>query len=240
MNELVFRSKKGTLVTTSLLVAEKFGKEHRNVLQQIRNLTAENAAVNALFYETDYYNERNQRQPMFVMNRDGFSLLVMGFTGKEALKFKLDYIGRFNQMEALIQKEIERQRELLEAQRPKVWFSDSFNTSDTIIGIGDLAKLLRQKGIDIGQNRLFGWMVEHHYLMVSGRRYSKTKGRYEKIYMPTQRAAALGIFHVIKRPIPVRPGEPSVITTTIKVKGKGVNYFMERFLYHKEEASWMP
>lgn len=85
-----------------LLVAEKFGKEHRNVIKSIRNLTAENLAVKNMFVETTYLNERNQYQPMYVMNRDGFTLLAMGFTGQKALQFKLDYISAFNKMEQTI------------------------------------------------------------------------------------------------------------------------------------------
>jgi len=101
MEELVFKSAKGNPVTTSLLVAIKFGKEHRHVLDAIRNLitTAENSAVLSMFYETTYLNSQNKNQPMYIMNRDGFSLLVMGFTGQEALQFKLDFIVAFNGME---------------------------------------------------------------------------------------------------------------------------------------------
>jgi anti-repressor protein len=74
MNELVYQSNKGTPVTNSLLVSQKFGKEHKNVLSLIRKMTAENSAVLSMFYETTYYNEQNKQQPMFVMNRDGFTL----------------------------------------------------------------------------------------------------------------------------------------------------------------------
>ncbi len=65
MNELVLKSDKGTPITTSLLVAEKFSKEHRNVIQAIRNLTAENSAAKNMFAETTYLNERKQEQPIF-------------------------------------------------------------------------------------------------------------------------------------------------------------------------------
>lgn len=99
MGALVFKGNEGQALTSSLLIAEKFGKEHRNVMQSIRNLTAENSAVKGMFVETTYLNDRNQEQPMYVMNRDGFTLLVMGFTGEKALQFKLDYIDAFNQME---------------------------------------------------------------------------------------------------------------------------------------------
>lgn len=105
MNEIVFRGANDQAVTSSLLIAEKFGKEHKNVMQSIRNLigvTAENSAIAEMFSESRYLNEQNKEQPMFLMNRDGFTLLAMGFTGKKAMQFKLEYIKAFNSMEAQI------------------------------------------------------------------------------------------------------------------------------------------
>lgn len=105
MNEIVFRGVNDQAVTSSLLIAEKFGKEHKNVMQSIRNLigvTAENSAIAEMFSESRYLNEQNKEQPMFLMNRDGFTLLAMGFTGKKAMQFKLEYIKAFNSMEAQI------------------------------------------------------------------------------------------------------------------------------------------
>ncbi|MDR2928286.1 MAG: Rha family transcriptional regulator [Cytophagaceae bacterium] len=102
METLVKRNETGQAVTTSLLVAEKFEKEHRDVLKSIRNLTAQNCAVLSMFVETTYLNEQNKQQPMFVMNRDGFSLLVMSFSGEKALQFKLDFIEAFNSMDAIL------------------------------------------------------------------------------------------------------------------------------------------
>ena len=85
-------------VVSSLQVAESFEKQHKNVIQSIENLVAENSAAKSLFYETTY-ESRGKRYPMYLMNRDGFSLLVMGFTGKSALDWKLRYIQAFNEME---------------------------------------------------------------------------------------------------------------------------------------------
>ena len=105
MIEIVFRGANDQAVTSSLLIAEKFGKEHKNVMQSIRNLiggTAENSAIAEMFSESTYLNEQNKEQPMFLMNRDGFTLLAMGFTGKKAMQFKLEYIKAFNSMEAQI------------------------------------------------------------------------------------------------------------------------------------------
>ena len=101
MNELVFRGQNDQVITTSLLVAETFEKEHRNVLKSIRKLmSATNVAVAQMFDETTYVNEQGKEQPMFVMNRDGFTLLAMGFSGEKALEFKVKYINAFNEMEA--------------------------------------------------------------------------------------------------------------------------------------------
>ena len=86
------------IVVSSKDLAEHFGKQHKHVIENIRDiLSAENSA-NEFFHEESYsYNGR--RLPMYLMNRDGFSLLAMGFTGKKALQWKLKYIEAFNEME---------------------------------------------------------------------------------------------------------------------------------------------
>jgi Rha family phage regulatory protein len=91
-------------LTNSVLVARKFGKKHKHVLESIRNIlsTAENPSVLSMFQEATYVNEQNKKQPMYVMNRDGFTMLAMGFTGKQAMNFKVDFIAAFNKMEAII------------------------------------------------------------------------------------------------------------------------------------------
>ena len=92
-------------VTTSLQVAQNFEKNHADVMRSIRNLTQQNCRVKNMFVEDVYVNKRGQEQPMFYINRDGFSLLVMGFTGDKALQFKLKYIDAFNQMEKQLQQQ---------------------------------------------------------------------------------------------------------------------------------------
>lgn len=71
-------------ITNSLLVAEKFGKEHKNVLRDIDNLVAQNSAAKSYFVESVYEN-RGKSYPMYIMDKDGFTLLAMGFTGKKAM-----------------------------------------------------------------------------------------------------------------------------------------------------------
>lgn len=98
---VVFDETLNQMVVTSLQVAEDFSKQHKNVIQAIENLVAENSAAKSLFFESTY-ESRGRRYPMYLINRDGFALLVMGFTGSSALEWKLKYIKAFNSMENLL------------------------------------------------------------------------------------------------------------------------------------------
>lgn len=100
MNELIeIRNKQA--VTTSLQIAEVFGKKHSNVIRAIDNVL-KNELVKKLFMKGSYIDSKGEKRPMYYMNRDGFSLLAMGFTGKKALEWKIMYINAFNTMEALL------------------------------------------------------------------------------------------------------------------------------------------
>jgi Rha family phage regulatory protein len=111
MNELVFLKNEEAL-TDSLSVAQMFEKRHDRVLRTIDNLIdslPKNGAVNdpkngavKIFIQTRYKDEKGECRKKYLMNRDGFSLLVMGFTGKKALEWKLKYIEAFNKMESVI------------------------------------------------------------------------------------------------------------------------------------------
>lgn len=96
-NEIEIKIENNELLVSSRQIAEHFGKQHKDVLESIRNLTAENSATK--FFHSAEFENRGKNYPMYLMNRDGFSLLVMGFTGKEALEWKLKYIQAFNDME---------------------------------------------------------------------------------------------------------------------------------------------
>lgn len=100
MEELV-SIKNNEVVCTSLQVAEKFSKEHRNVIKAISN-QLKNERVKKMFKKSFYVDKKNEKRTMYYMNRDGFSLLVMGFTGEKALDWKVDYIEAFNKMEAML------------------------------------------------------------------------------------------------------------------------------------------
>lgn len=101
MNDLVIMKDKQA-VTSSLQVAQTFGKQHKNVVQAIENKisTAENSALlENMFVEGQYTASNGKSNPMYYMNRDGFAFIVMGFTGHKADGFKLQYIDAFNKME---------------------------------------------------------------------------------------------------------------------------------------------
>lgn len=101
MNNLVF-NQNGAALTNSLLVAEKFGKRHADVIRSIDNMIVADAKLRSLFISATYDDEQGKPRVMYIMNRDGFTLLAMGFTGKKALEFKLQYIEAFNQMESAL------------------------------------------------------------------------------------------------------------------------------------------
>lgn len=108
MKDLVFKGESNQALTSSLLVAEKFGKDHKNVVRDIRSIIGGMLRIEhtQLFVESVYVHPQNgQEYPMFIMNRDGFTLLAMGFTGEKALKFKLEYIDEFNKMEKILKEQ---------------------------------------------------------------------------------------------------------------------------------------
>ena len=111
----------------------------------------------------------------------------------------------------------------LAAQKPKVLFADAVSVAHTDVLVGDLAKILKGNGVDIGGTRLFAWMREHGYLMKAGSAKN----------MPTQRAMELGLFHV-KETTVVHADGHTTINKTPKVTGKGQAYFISQFLDGKD------
>lgn len=101
MNDLVQLSK-NEAVCSSLDVAKMFGKNHQHVLEKIDKLAVENSTTKKFYHFSRYKAKDNQYHRICHMNRDGFSLLAMGFNGKRALEWKLKYIEAFNKMESII------------------------------------------------------------------------------------------------------------------------------------------
>lgn len=108
----------------------------------------------------------------------------------------------------------------IEADRPKVLFADAVSASKSSCLIGELAKILKQNGIDIGQNKLFQWLRSNGYLI---------SRRGESWNQPTQKSMKLGLFELKKTNINHADGHTTVNTTT-KVTGKGQQYFINKFL----------
>jgi Rha family phage regulatory protein len=103
LNQLVF-VEKNQAVTDSLTVAEVFSKEHARVMRDIRELGCSEEFRVGNFAESTYLNSQNKEMPMYYMNQKGFTLLAMGYTGKEAMKFKEAYINEFERMETELKK----------------------------------------------------------------------------------------------------------------------------------------
>lgn len=237
MNELVFIQNDEILVC-SKEIANNFSKRHDNVLRDIENIEKDVLNFEEMFHKGETEDSYGRSQPCYFMNRDGFTLLAMGFTGKQALDWKIKYINAFNQMEkqlksttpqltgeelmakALIEAKsvLERQNKQIIEMKPKAIFADAVATSDTSILIGDLAKLIKQNGTDIGQKRLFERMRNDGYLIKTGT--SKN--------MPTQKAMEKGLFEVKERVIS-NPDGSTRITRTTKVTGQGQIFFINKF-----------
>ena len=243
-NQVDITTYNGSLVVSSRRVADNFGKQHKHVLEAIENIKAENSALMDMFYETSYKAGTGKSYKEYLMNRDGFSLLVMGFTGKEAMEWKIKYINAFNEMERKLakpqltpaeqmaqgliaaqqlleekSKQVAHLAMTIEEQKPKVLFADAVSASKTSILIGDLAKLIRQNGVEVGQKRLFEWLRQNGWLMKSGN--SKN--------MPTQRGMEMKLFEV-KEGSYVDSNGVNVVTKTTKVTGRGQQYFVNVFL----------
>ncbi|WP_438832306.1 phage antirepressor KilAC domain-containing protein [Streptococcus pluranimalium] len=117
-------------------------------------------------------------------------------------------------------KKVHKLEAQIEADRPKVLFADAVSASKSSCLIGELAKILKQNGIDIGQNKLFQWLRVNGYLI---------SRRGESWNQPTQKSMQLGLFELKKTNINHADGHTTVNTTT-KVTGKGQQYFINKFL----------
>lgn len=178
----------GQIRTDSLTVAETFSRNHADVLRDIKNLKCSKEFRLSNFAESTYTNKQNKKQAMYTMNRDGWSFLVMGFTGKKAAAFKEKYIAAFNAMEleiktidpmkalndpammrGLLLTYTEKVLELeskVEEQTPKVEALDRISTSEGSSCITDTAKMLQ-----IRPKSLFNYLSSNRWI------YKRAGGR---------------------------------------------------------------
>ena len=146
--------------------------------------------------------------------------------GKQARQYFLQIEKDWNSPEKVMARalqiagdKLKRLESKAEADAPKVLFADAVSASKTSILVGELAKLLKQNGVDIGQHRLFRWMRENGYLCQKGQYYNQ----------PTQKAMELGLFELKQTSIN-KPDGSVLVKVTTKVTGKGQIYFVEKFL----------
>lgn len=152
----LFADKKDIVRVDSLYVAEFFEKNHKEVLRDIRNIAAPNSGLSKEFAERNfalgsYKDKQNKKRPCYYLTRDGFTILVMGYTGKKALRFKELYIKRFNEMEELIKSLVKARTEFplltenikLLHEKPKPYhFSNECDMINRIV-LGKSAKQFR-------------------------------------------------------------------------------------------------
>ena len=120
---------------------------------------------------------------------------------------------------------IRAQNAKLEEYKPKAIFADAVSASKSSILVGELAKILQQNGVAIGQNRLFAWLRNNGYLCCYGERYN----------MPTQRSMEMSLFEIKETTIN-NPDGSIRVSRTVKVTGKGQQYFINKFLGWSAEA----
>ena len=127
----------GQVFASSLDISSVFEKPHDEVLRKIRTFS-ERGLRN--FTESSYLNAQNKQQPMFEMNRDGFAFLAMGFTGKKAEDWKLDFIDAFNLMEV----ELKNPKQLTNEEKLQVIATETIGIKQEIAGVRHDVELLKQ------------------------------------------------------------------------------------------------
>lgn len=230
-------------VLDSREVAKMVGMRHADLMRNISHyvdVISTNAKLRSLdfFIERDYIDKKGESRKRYDITKKGCEMVANKLTGEKGILFTAEYVERFNQME-----EADRQpkeltgrelmaKALLEAQavlaekdkrieemRPKEIFADAVSASKTSVLVRDLAKVIKQNGVDIGQNRLFDWLRENGYLIKGGSDRN----------MPTQRAMNMKLFE-IKVGTHTNGDGVNVTTRTTKVTGKGQVYFVNKFL----------
>lgn len=232
-------------VVSSRVVANELEREHKNVKRDLEQILI-GSDLSALIIPSEYKDSRGRTQKEYLLTKDGFTLYMFNIQGHN--DFKMAYINKFNEMERQIaqpvasymikdpvkraelwieeQKEKQHlleqntvQQKQIEEYKPKALFADAVNSSNSSILVGELAKLISQNGVKIGQNRLFEWLRNNGYLIKRGENYN----------LPTQRSCDLGIMDIKKR-TQNNPDGSIRVTRTTKITGKGQQYFINKFL----------
>jgi Rha family phage regulatory protein len=247
MNELTVINQNGQLLVDSREVAEMIGVRHSDLLEKIvgyeKYLTNGNFRSLDFFIHGKYIDSKGEERPCYRITRKGCDMVANKLTGEKGVLFTAAYVIRFEEMEKtiavqrrdsyMIEDPIERaqawikeqqQKKLLETKveqdKPKVLFADSVTAASTSILVGDLAKLIKQNGVDIGEIRLWKWLRGKGYaIKEEGHSYN----------MPTQKSMDLKVME-IKEGTRINSSGESKITKTTLITGKGQVYFVNKFL----------
>lgn len=225
-----------TATMTSREIAELTGKQHKHVMRDVQTHIESGALNESNLGLVDYVDGKGERRPMYQLDFEATMIVVTGYdamrraavirrwkaleegTATPAFQIPTNLADAL-QLAADQARENEKLQLQIESDRPKIIFADAVEASKTSILIGDLAKLMHQNGVNIGQHRLFDWMRKHGWLIKHG----------ESRNMPTQKAVDMGLLDVKVRTIVNADG--SIRTTkTTKVTGKGQQYFINLFL----------
>lgn len=249
----VARTENNSMYTTSKDVADKFGKRHADVLRAIENLTTQNCVTKSYFHESTY-ERRGKEYPMYLITQNGFTLLAMGFTGPDALEWKMKYMNAFNRMAEIIRAElnnlkkqpqmpqrgskeflalalmdaqqiIEDQERQLQNAKPAIVFHQAVAVSEDTILVRDFAKLLTQALQQNGHNVKIGEKKLFDWLREKG---YLIKQKSNSFNMPTQRSVDMNLFKIKETTIQGDHGPR--INKTPKITGKGQEYFVDKIL----------
>ena len=206
------------------------------------------------FIESTYINSQNKEQPCYEVTRKGCDMVANKMTGEKGILFTAEYVTKFEEMEnqvkllsadsytiddpiarakKWIEEEKERQclkainqeqQEIIGQLQPKAAFADAVSASSDCILLRELAKLIKQNGFAVGEQRLKEKLRNYGYLI---------KNELAPDYnLPTQKSMELGVFKVKQTTITSSSGSTH-ITNTVKVTPKGVQYFIDKFLTGK-------
>lgn len=252
MNELVLTNNKGQDITTSLIIAEVFGKRHADVLRDIENLSCSQQFRERNFALSYYITIQGREMPMYEITKDGFTFLAMGYNGMKAGEFKELFIAEFNNRTALLKNDdyiinramtvlnnrtkaleqevrvkdkiIKIQESAIKEQEHKVLFSDAVSKASTDINVDVFAKLISNDRFIIGRNKLFQWFVDNKILFYST--YLNKKGRWVRVYRPYQRY--IQYFNLTETTVFDYDKRQNTLGTTVYITGKGQVYLTKK------------
>lgn len=248
MTNLTIINQNGQLLVESRQVAEMVDKPHNDLMKSIRQycdyLGQGNFSLTDFFIESVYLSDQKKVLPCYLLTRKGCDMVANKMTGEKGVLFTATYVTRFEEMEQELtrpqqltrmqileiamaaEKQVVELQTTIDQQKPKVVFAESVECSKGSILVKGLSVILKQNGMDVGQNRLFEILRNEGYL-------SRQKGyNYNK---PTQRSLDLKVMEEKTTTIN-RPDREPIVTQTPLITGKGQLYFVNKFLSKEVQA----